>query len=103
MPTECSNIRRNGVALVAATGLALSMIGCSAESAETNYPDDTQFGPVDTEISDVEVLDGTEDGLDLDNGNVPGSPNDDDLDPVDEDLGLNTDSDQPLDSGEPTD
>lgn len=76
---------------VLAAGLALFAIGCSPDDADTVYPDSTELGPADVELEDVGVTDLTEDGLDLDNGNVENSTNDDDLDPYDEENDLNTD------------
>ncbi len=68
---------------------AVAVVGCS--TSETTYPDEPFDGPVDIEIESDGVVDGSEGGLNLDNGNVEGSSSDEDLDPYDEQLGLNTD------------
>ncbi len=75
-----------------ATAGALVVVGLAAcstpgEPAETGDP---VPGTADVTVDDVEVEDGTEGGLDLDNGNVPGSESDQDLDPYDEQNDLNT-------------
>ena len=84
------NIGPTSSSVVAVVALTFVSVGCSAEDAETIYPDDTEFGPADIEIDDVEVEDGTEGGLDLDNGNVEGSTSDAELDPFDEENDLNS-------------
>ncbi len=76
-----------------ATAGALVVVGLAAcstpgEPAETGDP---VPGTADVTVDDVEVEDGTEGGLDLDNGNVPGTQSDQDLDPYDEQNDLNTD------------
>ncbi len=63
--------------IVAALAAAIS-VGCSG--SETTGPVDPVEGTAVTELDDVGVEDGTEGGLELDDGNVPGSANDDDLD-----------------------
>lgn len=50
--------------IVAITFVAFAVAGCSAEDEPTNYPDDTVFTDSTIVVDDVEVLDGTEDGLD---------------------------------------
>ncbi len=76
------------MALAVPITMAAAACPTPGEPAETGDPID---GTADVTISDVGVADGTEGGLDLDNGNVPGSQNDQDLDPYDEQLDLNTD------------
>lgn len=79
-------LRRAAAGAVVVAGLA----ACSTpgEPAETGDP---VPGTADVTVDDVEVEDGTEGGLDLDNGNVPGTQSDQDLDPYDEQNDLNTD------------
>ncbi len=68
--------------LTLASALLLGTVACSTD--ETVYDDDPIDGTADVTVGNVGVEDGSEGGLDLDNGNVPGSENDDDLDSVDE-------------------
>ncbi len=77
--------RRAAAGALVVVGLA----ACSTpgEPAETGDP---VPGTADVTVADVDVEDGTEGGLDLDNGNVPGSESDQDLDPYDEQNDLNT-------------
>ena len=84
-------IRRSVAGALLFTGVAFFAVGCSADDADTVYSETTDLGPADTSHDDVDVDDGTEGGLDLDNGNVENSTNDDDLDPFDEENDLNTD------------
>ncbi len=73
--------------LLAAVVVAATACSTPGEPAETGDP---VPGTADIELDDVGVIDGTEGGIDLDNGNVPGSQNDQDLDPFDDENDLNT-------------
>ncbi len=66
IPTHLNRFGRATRFAAAAAGLSLLALGCSVDDASTVYPDDTVFGEADITVTDVEVEDGTEDGLDLD-------------------------------------
>jgi len=50
--------------LAAVLFTALFLAACSADDATTTYPEDTVFTGSTIEVDDVEVVDGTEDGVD---------------------------------------
>lgn len=93
MRSNTTNITIPTVArrLLLTAAVLLGLASCSTD--ETVYDEDPIDGTAETDVGGVAVEDGTEGGLELDNGNVPGSTNDDDLDPFDEQLDLNTDDD----------
>lgn len=67
--------------LAVTLAFGLGMIACSTD--ETVYDDDPIDGTADITVDSGGVDDGTDGGLDLDEGNVPGSDADDDLDSSD--------------------
>ncbi len=76
--------------LIVGCALAFGLAACSTPGEPANSGDPVS-GTADVTVGNVGVEDGTEGGLDLDNGNVPGSENDQDLDPFDDENDLNTD------------
>jgi len=92
MNIDVSKIQRSGIAVISAIGLSFAVVACSPEDADTNLPDEIDPSEVEIELDDTGgAVDGSEGGLELDNGNVEGSSTDAELDGTQAEDDINVD------------